>query len=39
MLEKGVVVYLNDILIVSFTKEENIKKVKQIKRLLSETNL
>ena len=39
VLEKKVVIYLNDILIVSFIKKKNIKKIKQIKKLLTEAKL
>ena len=31
--------YLNDILIITVTKKENIKKIKQIKKLLTEAEL
>ena len=38
-LDKEIVVYLNDILVVSFNKKENVRKIKQIKKLLTEADL
>ena len=39
ILEKRVLVYLNDILIANKTKEEHKRKIKEVKRLLTETRL
>ena len=39
ILEKGVLIYLNDILIVLKIKEENVQKIDQVKKLLTEAKL
>ena len=39
VLEKGILVYLNDILIADKIKEEHKRKVKNVKRLLTEVKL
>ena len=39
VLEKRILIYLNNILIVSLSEEENRKKVEQVKKLLTETEL
>ena len=39
MLEKEIIVYLNNILIVSKTKKDHKEKIKKVKRLLIEAEL